>query len=46
MNDCVTKAKSDEEHDCGRMFNESIMCAIEVLIARKSVLVRALVFFR
>ena len=36
MNDCVTKAKSDEEHDCGRSVQRKAPCAaIEVLIAEE-----------
>ena len=39
MNDCPTKFKFDDECGCCHLFNDSIMCAIEVRIAGKSVLV-------
>ena len=39
MNDCVTKFKFDHEYYGCHLFNDSIMCAKEVLIAGKSVLV-------
>ena len=38
MHDCVAKFKFDHEYDCCHLFNDSIACAIEVLIAGKSVL--------